>query len=136
MNNRINIVIADDDLDDHLFFEEALRSVQPANFGITSFYNGRQLLDYLEAFGPSDILPDVIIIDLNMHFLDGQNTLTKIKASPRLQHIPVFILTTAASNDQKKKCAETGCSGYYIKPIKLKELEVIIQEILLKAVAA
>ena len=136
MENRLNILIADDDVDDHLFFEEALKALQPSNFGITSFYNGRQLLDYLEAISTQENFPDVIILDLNMPFLDGQSTLVKLKASDKLKHIPVFILTTSASADQKKKCIETGCSGYYIKPIKLKELELIIQDILAKSIAA
>lgn len=44
---------------------------------------------------PSALLPDVILLDLNMSGMDGLEVLKKLKAQQRVQYIPVIMLTTS-----------------------------------------
>ena len=132
MTARLKIVIADDDADDVFFFEEAFKKLNIANYSLISFRDGRQTLDYLKATQTAEDRPTMIVLDLNMPILDGISVLREIKRSAILKDIPIFILTTSKSPNDRKTCKELGCSEYYIKPIKLAELTVIIKDILSK----
>jgi CheY-like chemotaxis protein len=137
MPNRINIIITDDDADDHDFFKSALKNVKIVGHNIRSVYNGNELMDILLRRGRyrrrKDVKPDFIVLDLNLPVLDGFAALQEIKSQDHLKDIPVFILTTSNDQKDKVKCAEMGCSGFYTKPSELTEWEHVIEDILFKS---
>lgn len=66
--------------------------------------------------------PAIILLDLNMHGVDGRSVLKEIKANPKLRTIPVTILTT--SNDPKdiQDCYDRGANAYIVKPLDYMDL--------------
>jgi len=62
--------------------------------------------------------PDIIILDLTMPVMDGYEMLTKMKALPELQNIPVIMLTAEAGKDNVLRIAKMGVRDYVIKPFK------------------
>ncbi|HEY3404156.1 MAG TPA: response regulator, partial [Ohtaekwangia sp.] len=75
--------------------------------------NGRELLDFLDT---SLILPDLILLDINMPVMNGRACLKEIKRDPRLKHIPVVIFTTSKNEQDRQLCIELGATDFLLKP--------------------
>ncbi|MFQ5572593.1 MAG: ATP-binding protein, partial [Rhodothermales bacterium] len=66
--------------------------------------------------------PDLITSDVMMPNLDGYGLCRAIKADKSLSHIPIILLTSRASLDEKIKGLEAGCDDYLTKPFSAREL--------------
>jgi two-component system cell cycle response regulator len=72
----------------------------------------------LDAFGSDGEPPfDVVLLDLVMPGLDGYATLERMKASPRLAHLPVIIISAVEELDSVVRCIELGALDYLPKPV-------------------
>jgi CheY-like chemotaxis protein len=84
-------------------------------------HDGQELLDYLyrrDAWRQRqhhDAL--VVLLDLNMPRLGGLEVLDRMKADPRLAHIPVFVLTTTDNPAELNRCYDRGASACLVKPV-------------------
>ncbi len=70
--------------------------------------------------------PDVIVLDLKMHGVDGIEVLRRVKEKNSL--IEVIILTEHGSDDDKKICMELGAFAYLNKPVDISELSSVIKK--------
>lgn len=125
------IVVADDDLDDQQIIKDGLYDCQ-VKVEINSVYNGLQLMDYLlarEAYRNITELPDLILLDLNMPLMDGFDVLREIRNHKKLESIPVFVITTSRSAEQRKQALDMGASGFYSKGASSKDIRRIMQDI-------
>jgi len=86
----MSILYIDDDLEDIEIFEEAIRTVDPS-IQYNSITNGKDALDFLNA---CDILPDHLIVDINMPGMDGRSCLTAIRREKKFDPINVVIYST------------------------------------------
>ncbi|MBA3665045.1 MAG: response regulator [Bacteroidetes bacterium] len=129
----LNLVIADDDSDDHLIMQKAIWETN-ANHKITSVYNGLQLMDYLLRKGAykdcEDPVPDCIFLDLNMPLMDGLEALTQIKKKPETQSIPIFIFSTNNSIKEKQKLLASGAKACFFTSPRNNNLKRIVTEVL------
>ncbi|SHJ00592.1 response regulator [Pseudozobellia thermophila] len=80
--------------------------------------NGQEALDLLES---STRLPDLILLDLNMPRMNGNEFLKIIKQNDTLKYIPVVVLTTSQNRDDLVECYCSGIAGYVIKPLKYED---------------
>ena len=60
--------------------------------------------------------PDLILLDVIMPKMSGWDVLATIKAMPRLQEIPVIIMTASVREGEEDKARAMGADGYLIKP--------------------
>ena len=95
----ITILMADDDAMDCRLVKKALEQSRLAN-KFQTVEDGEELMDYLCHRGnytdpDSAPRPGVILLDLNMPRMTGQEALKEIRADPALCAIPVVILTTS-----------------------------------------
>lgn len=67
-----------------------------------------------------EFLPHLIILDVNMPFMDGLSLLQEIKWHPDIAHIPILILSGGLSNKDLFK--EKGVDGFIAKPYQAEEL--------------
>jgi CheY-like chemotaxis protein len=127
---KINITVADDDLDDHQLIRDAVRELQlPCD--VNSVYNGLQLMDYLQreqAYINAEC-PDFILLDLNMPLMNGFEALQKIRENEQLRHLPVYVLSTSKSAYDMERALEYGATGYYSKSIMFNDLKKLIQSV-------
>jgi CheY-like chemotaxis protein len=72
-------------------------------------------------------LPDLVLMDLSLPRLDGWETTRRLKASPRLKHVPVIALTAYVSREDRARAAEVGCVDYLTKPVEREALLKSIQ---------
>ncbi len=61
--------------------------------------------------------PDIIILDLHLPDINGEVVLTRLKADPSTQDIPVIILTADASKGLARRLAQIGASEFLSKPL-------------------
>ena len=118
---RITILIADDDPEDQMLTEEALREAGLGN-DLRFVSDGEELLDYLLRRGAfsdpeSSPRPGLILLDLNMPKKDGREALAEIKAEQELRRIPVFVLTTSKDEEDVHQSYELGGSSFLTKPV-------------------
>ncbi|HYN62151.1 MAG TPA: response regulator [Rubrivivax sp.] len=75
---------------------------------------------------------DFVVSDINMPNMDGFELLAAIKADDALRHLPVLMVTAEARKEDIVRAAQSGASGYIVKPFSKATLEEKVQRILLK----
>ena len=118
---RVILIVDDEPLIVRLIqvnLERAGYSVQMASDG----------LEAMQMLHKADVLPDLILLDGIMPYMDGFEALTQMKADPKLQHIPV-VMTSARSRDADVLEGENrGAILYLSKPINPADLLAAVQE--------
>ena len=74
--------------------------------------------------------PDLILLDLHMPGMDGDEVCTKLKADPDTEHIPVIIVTSERNPETLKRCINAGCDRIIYKPFTRQSLIGAVQEVL------
>ncbi len=120
-NPPITILMADDDAEDRMLAEAALRECRLAN-DLHFVVDGEELMDYLERRGEyadpaRSPRPGLILLDLKMPRKDGFEALHEIKADPRLRAIPVVVLTTSRTEEDIYHSYDLGVSSFISKPV-------------------
>jgi DNA-binding NtrC family response regulator len=124
----LNILHADDDKDDCLFFKEALAELSIITSLIT-VNDGEQLMKHL--MGVSENLPHVLFLDLNMPRKNGFECLVEIKKHALLKKLPVIIFSTSYDEQKANALYESGAYCYICKPPDFNELKKAIHSALL-----
>lgn len=112
-------LLIDDDHDDQLIFELALKQVSNSMLCVTAS-NGNEGLEKLE--GNDELKPDYIFLDLNMQGMSGIECLIRIKKHIELQYIPVIIYTTSSDQKDIIETGALGASAFITKPNDIAEL--------------
>jgi CheY-like chemotaxis protein len=106
--NCPTVVYVDDDPDDREFLYEAIREVDPS-VKVVLIENGAKALDYLNALKNRNTdMPSLVILDINMPYLDGKETFERIKSDPGLNSVPIVIFTSSESPYDKALFREKG----------------------------
>jgi len=70
----------------------------------------------------SSEIPGAVILDLVMPEPDGFEVLKSLKSNDKTKNIPVIILTTHDTKENRDRCAELGAAKYMLKPVNIKKL--------------
>ncbi|MGV3459203.1 MAG: response regulator [Flavobacterium sp.] len=124
----LNIVLADDDADDRLFFKEAFEEVK-LKHRITEFPDGEKLINHLS--DRANPMPDIIFLDLNMPRKSGMQCLQEIRANERLKDITVAIYSTSSTEEDIEDTFVAGANVYIKKPSNFGSLVNILNEVTL-----
>lgn len=75
-------------------------------------------------------IPDLIISDVNMPEMDGKTFLKHLKASSMFNFIPVIILSSLESSNDRIELLEAGASDFVLKPFNPQELKIRVRNLL------
>ena len=114
----LNILIADDDMDDRFLFGIALKEVSVPT-KLSTVTNGQQLMDFLCA--KAQRLPDVVILDLNMPLKNGNECVIEIKTKESLKHLPIIIYSTSLQDEVADILYQNG-AHYYLRKTDISAL--------------
>lgn len=130
MGRRAEILLVEDNPGDQILTVEALREGAWANPPHV-VQDGEAALQFLHregAFSHSP-RPDLVILDLNLPKKDGREVLSEMKADPRLQRIPVVVLTSSSSKEDQTRTAALGADCFLTKPSELDAFFSVVRGI-------
>ncbi|GBE29758.1 hypothetical protein BMS3Bbin04_00781 [bacterium BMS3Bbin04] len=107
-----NILIVDDSAMARMFIQ---RCFEIAGWQDASFFqagNGREALEMLK-----DKAVDLVLSDLNMPEMTGEELLVSIKESKELASIPVIIITSLSNTAKREQLLKWGASAVMPKPV-------------------
>lgn len=128
MNRTGPVILIEDDCDDQDILLEVFRNLGYPN-EIICFPDGQTALDFLVA---TDIVPFLILSDINMPKLDGFALRDKIRMDAKLQArcIPYLFFSTALQQEAVIKAYSLSAQGFFVKQTKLNEIEKTISVIM------
>ena len=121
-SSAIRVLLADDDVDDCLLFEEALAEI-PITTSLSVVNDGEQLLKRLPSL---EALPEVLFLDLNMPRMNGFDCLQEIMQNDRLKNIPIIVISTSFDRATVQQLFARGVRYYICKPARFEHLKSVI----------
>jgi len=125
MDKFPNILLAEDDVDDYLFFVEALEKISPY-YRVTRAKNGHECITLLK----KSERPDIVFLDLNMPVKNGLECLKLIKENELFADIPVIIYSTSHYIKDIDACFKNGAHYFIIKPASDEALLTMLTKVI------
>jgi CheY-like chemotaxis protein/anti-sigma regulatory factor (Ser/Thr protein kinase) len=116
------ILYIEDNLSNIQLVEQILETHRPSINLITNIY-GKNAVQFA-----IDYKPDLILLDLNLPDIHGNEVLKMLQAEPRTAKIPVIILSADAMVKQSEQLMEAGAKDYLIKPIDVMQFLKVVDE--------
>ena len=76
-----------------------------------------------------EVLPDLIIMDIQLPKLSGLDATHQLRFEPRTAHIPIIVITSFALAGDEQKAREAGAAAYLAKPYSPRELLRLIRQL-------
>ena len=127
----LTILLVEDDRADQKLIQKSLADQKIAN-DLEIVDSGEEGLEYLNDCKKHEngkLLPNLILLDLNMPGMGGKEFLKHVKADENLKQIPVMILTTSDSDKDILDTYKLQASGYVKKPVTLEEFRSVMRGI-------
>lgn len=99
-------------------------NLERAGYQVSTAYDGREALQKIEADKP-----DLVVLDVMMPYMDGLETLKRIRANPATRALPVIMLTAKAQDQDVFQGYSHGVDIYLTKPFNPIELLTFIKRI-------
>ena len=132
MNKLGRILIVEDDPKDVELTLTALEEYNLANEVVVA-HDGAEALDYLYCRGDFKARatdnPAVLLLDLKLPKVDGLEVLKQIKSDPKLNMIPVVVLTSSKEEKDMVASYRLGVNAYVVKPVDFHEFVNAIKEL-------
>jgi CheY-like chemotaxis protein len=126
----VSILLVEDNAADIGLTVQALSDSKIAN-GLEVVRDGEEALDYLHQRGAhaNAPRPDLVILDLNLPRIPGQEVLAEIKGDPNLRTIPVAVLTSSRAEEDILRSYETGVNCYLSKPVDFDQFVSVVHSL-------
>ncbi|MGA8148385.1 MAG: chemotaxis response regulator CheY [Gallionellaceae bacterium] len=123
-NNRLNTKFLV--VDDFPTMRRIMRNLLKA-LGYTNVHEAEDGVDALNKLHNGDF--DFVMSDWNMPNMTGIELLRSIRADPKLNHLPVLMVTTETGREKIIEAAQAGASGYIVKPFTSAALDAKLNKI-------
>jgi len=113
-------------VEDEPMMRSFLKRTLESDYEIITEENGKFALEWLYKGN----LPDLLIVDLQMPEMDGFDFVEYIRRSGFFNRLPIIVLSSRDSVDDRLRCFELGANDYLIKPFNPKELKYRINNLM------
>lgn len=129
-NSPIEALLVEDDPGDVLMTQEAFEEHKLRN-RLNVVSDGAEALAYLRREGQyaDAVLPDLILLDLNLPRRDGREVLEEIKRDDELCRIPVVVLTTSQADEDILRSYQLHANAYVTKPVDFEQFISVVRQI-------
>ena len=116
-----HILVVEDNVD---LLRLMKRLLQP-RYHVLTAGNGREALQLIQTNRV-----DIVISDVMMPEMDGYELTDHIKQNEIYSHLPIILLTAKTTEDDKQKALLTGADAYIVKPFKIRDLQLHIDNLI------
>lgn len=116
------ILVVDDDRDTA---ELTALVLQGAGFQVSRAHSGQEALESIHS-----VPPDLVLLDINMHAMDGWETLSLLRADDATRDLPVAMFSVKFDLREKLQGLQLGATDYITKPFAHDELIHRVERIL------
>lgn len=121
MNNKLNILAIDDEPSVLLIIQHYFKD----KFLVQVYSKPADAISWMQQGN----IPDLIICDLNMPEISGEEFVVFLRSSGFFSSIPVIMLSATESSEKKILILNAGADDFMVKPFNPKELEARINSI-------
>lgn len=115
--------VVDDDEDDQLLIRSAFNK---ASINVLTLNDGDELLPKLTQ---SEVLPRLILLDINMTRQNGFETLKELRSLPDFADLPVVMMTTSSDAIDRNRCLALGADAFLTKPYDYDQLASLTEQL-------
>ena len=118
----VEILLVEDNEDDIVIIQEELADMKLATI-LNTVRDGEEALAYLQRKGKYKVvrMPDLVLLDINMPKMNGCEVLERIRKEPRLQSLPVIMLTMSQREEDVVRAYAKGACSFIHKPVGLAQ---------------
>lgn len=116
-------------IDDELPLQKLMENFLKGEYEVTAKGDGRAALDWIHQGN----IPDLIICDVNMEPMDGEEFVRNIRSGELYKYIPLLMLSGDEESKTRIKFYELGVRNFITKPFNPQELLVLVRLILRQA---
>jgi two-component system response regulator len=127
-----NVLVAEDNSDDLELLTMAFSHHLPKEH-LFSVRDGQEAIDFFfskENGSPLASTIKLILLDLKLPKLGGNEVLARLKGDNKTRNIPVIICTSSSRQTDAEECYRLGANSYLIKPLDFSEFEVVVKRLL------
>lgn len=132
MSEQVILLVEDNENDEEL----TLRALKKHNIGnpVIVARDGAEALDYLFGRGAhaardTRVLPQIVLLDLNLPKLSGIDVLRAIRADERTRILPVVILTSSQEDCDLVSGYASGANSYIVKPVDFNRFAEAVRQL-------
>lgn len=115
-------------VDDELVMRNAIKRIfEKEKYRVLVAKDAMELSKIIE-----DTKLDLILLDINLPWVDGYELCSLLKAHPTLKHLPVAFVSGNKTEEDIRKGYEAGCDEYITKPFEVDEIHQTVSQLLLK----
>lgn len=127
----VGIIVAEDNEFDRMILQEAFEELG-MNVALRFVRHGEELLELLHGTEASTAAeakarPLIVIMDLNMPRMDGNEALRRIRQDTRLRRLPVVILSTSDNPKQITEAYDNGANAFMTKPGRFEDMVTMLR---------
>jgi len=124
------ILLVEDNPDDVTLTIRALKKNHLLNDVVVA-RDGAEALDLLFGKGetPPMVLPELILLDINLPKINGLEVLEKIRGNERTSLLPVVVLTTSDEDRDRMESYRLGANSYISKPVEFEEFSRAVKQL-------
>jgi CheY-like chemotaxis protein len=129
INRQVEVLLVEDNEDDLVIIQEVFADMKLASI-VNTVRDGEEALAYLQRKGKYRVarMPDIVLLDINMPKKNGFEVLEEMKKDPRLQSMPVIMLTTSHREEDIVRSYEMGACSYLQKLVDLDQFKQLIKQ--------
>lgn len=128
-NRAATVLHVDDDPNDTALLQAACQRAQ-VDFQLLNVNDGEEAIAYLSAAEDRSVpMPVLVLLDLKMPRATGVEILRWIRQHPRLNRLPVIVLSGSELQDDIRRAYSEGANSYLVKPLGFDALVDMIRSI-------
>jgi CheY-like chemotaxis protein len=128
------VLCVDDDADDREVVCYTIGEIDPS-LQVVHAADGLEAIEYLSKAKEKEVLPCLVILDINMPRMDGKQALTEIKKDTELREVPIVVFSTSNNPVDKLFCDRYGVE-LVTKPSNMPQMQHEVKRLLQPCVKA
>jgi CheY-like chemotaxis protein len=112
--------------DDKILQSSLAQILQILGYEVACADNGKQGVEKAESW-----LPDIILMDMRMPIMSGDQAIQILRSKPATAKIPIFVLSAFTDAKTRDLCKQVGANKFFTKPPDIRKIDADIKELLL-----